>query len=110
MTFSLEMQEKAAEIIRSELTSQLTGRVRIDSIRATPMLDATDDEFLQVSVVYEGNRKDLDPGLLNGLHQQIKPRLLALGIRTVPSVSYIPKTEDGSWSEVAAVRPPDERE
>ena len=110
MAISLEVQEKAKEIIRSELTSRLTGRVRIETIRATPMLDATDDEFLQVSVVYEGNRKDLDPGVLNGLHQQIKPRLLKLGIQTVPSVSYINKTEDSLWSEMAAARPPDERE
>ena len=110
MALSLAVQEKATEIIRSELTSQLIGKVRIESIRATPMLDATDDEFLQISVVYDGNRKDLDPRLLNGLHQQIKPRLLALGIRTVPSVSYIHKTEDGPRSEMATARPPAERE
>lgn len=110
MAISLEVQEKAKEIIRSELTSQLIGKVRIESIRVAPMLDATEDEFLQISVVYEGNRKDLDPRLLNGLHQQIKPRLLALGIRTVPSVSYIHQTEDGPWSEMVTARPSDERE
>ena len=109
MAISLETQEKAKEIVRSELTDRLFGKVRIESIRASPMLDATDDEFLQISVVYAGNRKDLDPGVLNGLHQQIKPRLLALGIRTVPSVSYIHKTEDGPWSDLSVVHPHDER-
>ena len=109
MAISLEAQEQAKEIIESGLVSLFRGKVRFDTFRARSMLDEANDEFLQVSVVYEGNREELSPGLLNSLHQEIKPQLLAIGIQTVPVISYIDKTEDSEWSEIAFAHLPSGR-
>ena len=61
MAISLETQEQAKEIIESGLVSLFRGKVRFDTFRARSMLDEANDEFLQVSVVYEGNREELSP-------------------------------------------------
>ena len=107
MPIPVEAQNKAKEIIMAGLRAQDHGNVQFIAIRAEPMLDQYDEEFLNVSVIYEGRREDLKHRLLGSLNRQIKDKLLAAGIGHVPSVSYIDKTEDSEWSQPAAADPPD---
>ena len=93
MTISLEVQEKAKEIILAGLQAQSHGSVRFCDIRAERKLNAVDEEFLHAYVSYDGPREDLDVHLLNSLHEEIEPQLLEIGILTIPSVSYIDKSE-----------------
>ena len=107
MSIPVEAQNKAKEIIMAGLKAQDHGNIQFIAIRAEPMLDQYDEEYLNVSVIYEGMRDELKHRLLGSLHRQIKDQLLAAGIGHVPSVSYIDQTEDSQWSQPAAAHPLD---
>ena len=110
MTISLETQEKAKEIILAGLRAQSHGSVRFCDAEAEVAWNAIDEEFLDVSIIYEGPHEDLNIHLLNALHGEIEPQLLKIGVLQIPSVSCIPKAEyDRLLSEKAAARPWDRR-
>ena len=106
MTISLETQEKAKKIILAGLRAQAHGSVRFCDAEAEVAWNAIDEEFLDVSVIYEGPHDDLNIHSLISLHGEIEPQLLEIGILQIPSVSCIPKAEhDRLLSERAAARP-----
>lgn len=106
MAISLEIQEKAKEIILAGLRAQAHGSIRFGDIEAEVAWNAIDEEFLDVSVIYEGPHEDLNIHALNALHGMIEPQLLEIGILQIPSVLCIPKFEyDRLLSERAAARP-----
>ena len=106
MAISLETQEQAKKIILAGLRAQSHGSVRFCDARAEVAWNAIDEEFLDVSVVYEGPREDLNFRLLISLHDAIEPELCEIGLQQIPSVSYIPRVEyDRLLSEKAAARP-----
>lgn len=106
MAISLEVQEKAKEIILAGLRAQAHGSVRFCDIHATVRLNAEDEEFLDVVVIYEGPREDLNVHQLNALHGEIEPRLIEAGVLHIPPVSYTDRASyDQMLSEMAAARP-----
>ncbi len=106
MAISLEVQEKAKEIILAGLRARSHDSVRFCDIHAEVKLNAIDEEVLFVSVIYEGPREELNTHQRIALHEEIEPQLLKAGILTIPVVSYIPKVEyDRLMSELAAARP-----
>jgi hypothetical protein len=106
MTISLETQEKTKAIILAGLRGQSHGSVRFCDIHATVRLDAEDEEFLDVVVIYEGPREELNIRLLNSLHDEIRTQLREIGILHVPSVGYTDQASyDQMLSEMAAARP-----
>ena len=106
MTISLETQEKAKEIILAGLRAQSHGSVRFCDIHAEVARNAEDEEFLDMRAIYEGPREDLNFRSLIALHGEIGPQLCEIGIRHIPSVSYIPKAEYHQMlSEREAARP-----
>lgn len=106
MAISLETQEKVKEIILAGIRAQSHGSVRFCDVEAEVAWNALDEEFLDVSVIYEGAYEDLNIHSLNALHGEIEPQLLEIGILQIPSVSCIPKFEyDRLLSEKAAARP-----
>ncbi len=106
MTIALETQEKAKEIILAGLRAQSHGSVRFCDAESEVAWNAIDEEFLDVSVIYEGTHEDLNMHSLNALHGEIEPQLLEIGISQIPSVSCIPKAEyDRLLSERTAARP-----
>ena len=106
MAIALETQEKAKEIILTGLRAQSHGSVRFCGVQAEVAWNAIDEEFLDVSVVYEGPRDELDLRSINALYGEIEPQLLEIGILQIPSVSCIPKADhDRPLSEKAAARP-----
>ena len=109
MTISADTQARAEGIIRAGLDAQFRGKIKFADVRARPMLDQDEEEFLNVSVVYEGDRKSLEPGLCNSLYQEIEDQLLEIGVCTVPSISYIDKLDDVKRTGKTAGRGPAEQ-
>ena len=98
-----EAQEKAKDIIRADLDAQFRGKVRFGSIRITPRPGPDDEEYLDVLVVYDGRREDLQAQVLNSLYERIGDDLRVIGIDKTPSISYRDKTEDSEWSDLVRV-------
>ena len=105
MVITTEAQEKAKDIIRADLEEQFRGKVRFSSIRITPRPGPDDEEYLDVLVVYDGRREDLQAQVLNSLYERIGDDLRVIGIDKTPSISYRDKTEDSEWSGLVQVSP-----
>ena len=105
MVITTEAQEKAKDIIRADLEEQFRGKVRFGSIRITPRPGPDEEEYLDVLVVYDGRREDLQAQVLNSLYERIGDDLRVIGIEKTPSISYRDKTEDSEWSEPVRVSP-----
>ena len=106
MVITTEAQEKAKDIIRADLDAQFRGKVRFGYIRITPRPGPDDEEYLDVLVVYDGRREDLQAQVLNSLYERIGDDLRVIGIdNSNPSISYRDKTEDSEWSEPVRVSP-----
>ena len=106
MTITAETQEKAKQVIWKGLDSHFKGRARFSEIRANAMLDQEENDFLNVLVVYEGDRKGLEPRLCNSLYSEIRGRLLDVGLHTIPSISYVDKIDDAKRTDMASVKGP----
>lgn len=106
MAIALETQEKAKEIILARLRDQSHGSVRFCDIHATVRLNAECEEFLDMVVIYEGPRKDLNIHSLIALHGEIRPQLIEAGVLHIPPVSYTDRASyDQMLSETTATRP-----
>ena len=106
MAIALETQEKAKEIILAGLRAQSHGSVRFCDIHATVRLNAIDEEFLDMVVIYEGPREELNVHQLNALHGEIEPQLTEAGVLQIPSVGYTDQASyDQMLSDLAAARP-----
>ena len=68
-------------------------------------LGLDDEEYLDVLVVYDGRREDLQAQVLNSLYERIGDDLRVIGIDSNPSISYRDKTEDSEWSDLVRVSP-----
>ena len=111
MAISLEVQEKAKEIILAGLHAQSHGSVKFCDIHATVRLNAEDEEFLDMVVIYEGPREELNIHQLNALHGGIEPQLIEAGVLEIPSVSYTDRASyDQMLAEIVASRPWDRRD
>ena len=100
-----EAHEKAKTIIRNGLDAQFQGKVRFREVRITPRLGASDEEYLDIQVIYAGKPADLNPRLLNSLYGTIEDDLQAIGIEKIPSISYREATEDRELSESVPASP-----
>lgn len=108
MTISLETQEKAKAIILAGLRAQSHGSVRFCDIHATVRLNALDEEFLDMLVIYEGPREEMNIRQLNALDDDMEPQLLEIGLLQIPSVGYTDQASyDQMLSEMAAARSQD---
>lgn len=93
MPISPTAQSAAEDIIRSYLNEELAGQVRIVKVLSSPRFGQDDEEFLDVSVIYEGQREALNPEVLNAVYHNISPQLLENGVDHAPSIGYIPNHE-----------------
>ena len=100
-----EAYERAKTIIQDGLDAQFQGKVRFREVRITPRLGASDEEYLDIQVIYAGKPADLNPRLLNSLYGTIEDDLRAIGIEKIPSISYREETEDRELSEAVPASP-----
>ena len=54
-------------------------------------------DYLQIYIVYEGDRANLDPKWTGGLSGMLRSKLREFGIDDIPSCSFVPKR---GWEEV----------
>ena len=93
-----EAAEKAAEIVREVLEERFKDEDLVfHQILALQRFDHDDDEYLEFYIIYEGDRKLLDPGWTKSLIGIVPPQLTELGIPYPAGKSFIPKHE---WDEM----------
>ena len=105
-----EVMAKVADIVRHTLHEKFKGLpMEFDDIiveaRRSPF--DYDEYYIDIKILYVGERKLLDPDWTLGLVGRILPRMEAEGIHVthVPIKSFIPKHE---WEELQEMDPYDE--
>ena len=95
-----DVTEKVARIVKNTLDKRFgNDDIVFDRIIVEPKIDHYGDEYIDILIVYVGDRKILDPGWTVGLVRRILPKMEAEGIyvTNVPSKSFIPKFE---WEQL----------
>ena len=87
MSISPETLATVSEIVRVELPKCLPESIRVHHVKSEVWM-GYDDDFIHVTVIYEGDRKDLDPKVLNEFDDEIEPLMVNIGISRVPPISY----------------------
>ena len=105
-----EVMAKVADIVRQTLDEKFEGLpMEFDDIIVFRRRDPYDYEefYLDIMIVYVGERKLLDPDWTGSLPGIILPKMEAQGINVSqsPSKSFIPKHE---WEEMQNMDPYDE--
>ena len=112
-----EAKQKVAEIVMHDLSSQFGDEIKFETVRIMssqftkssskqiiPAEDEFGDPYHRIEVIYSGDGELLDPAWLNGFRRRNRDKLAQWGVNTT-SESYIDKTEDGPWSEMASTAP-----
>ena len=94
MAITVEMLDKVSEIVRTELPKRLPDSIRVRRVESE-IWDGIENEIIHVLVVYEGDRKNLSPRMLNEFDQEIKPLLTDIGVDDVVPISYTNREEVG---------------
>ena len=103
MNISSETLDKVTEIVRMELPKRLPASIRVRQVKSEIWM-GYDDDFIHVTVVYEGDRKDLDPKVLNEFDDEIEPLMVNIGIFRVPPISYANLSEVDGQAKAKATR------
>ena len=103
-----EVIGKVTEIVRETLDERFSrDEFVFDPILVKEDIDHYGDEFINIRIVYEGDRKFLDSRWTLGLVGRILPKMKAEGIHVAnfPHKSFIPRHE---WEELQTMDPYDE--
>ena len=73
-----------------------------DPIEVIPKIDLDGDEYLHIYMVYDGDEKLLDSAWTLGFYELIWPKLIELGVESIPSKSFVEKSD---WEEVYEGKP-----
>ena len=98
MAITVEMLDKVSEIVRTELPKRLPDSIRVRRVESE-IWDGIENEIIHVLVVYEGDRKNLSPRMLNEFDGEIEPMLLDIGVDDVVPISYTNLEEAGEPSD-----------
>ena len=96
---SEEVQQKVAGLVQDLLTERFKDDFVFDPIIVQSEFDEYDDEYLHVYIVFDGDRKNLDPAWTVGVSGRIWEDAEKLGYPNAPSHSFIKKSE---WAELFA--------
>lgn len=84
-------------IVRETLEDRFKGTFVFDPVLAVPAIDefggGDGSAYLRIVIIFDGDRKQLDPGWTSGLIGRIEPKLIDAGIEEFPSPSFIEKSE-----------------
>ncbi|MDE2785988.1 MAG: hypothetical protein OXL37_04925 [Chloroflexota bacterium] len=92
MAITAEMLDQVSEIVRTELPKRLPDSIRVRRVESE-IWPGIENEIVHVLVFYDGDRKNLSPGMLNEFDQEIEPLLEAVGIDDVVPISYTNRKE-----------------
>lgn len=85
-----------------ELSSKQFGEIKIVTINVRPTIGADGDKIFQISLVYEGKPKRLDPEKTIGLTRKLLDRLSGAGETGFPILSFIAQSDLGKTKPEAA--------
>ena len=93
-----ETIKKVEKIIRTALEERFRDDFVFDPIIVEPWFDIIDgDEYLHIYIVYDGDRKNLDPGWTGGLSSIILDQTTEDEVFTNPVKGFVEKSE---WEEM----------
>ena len=95
--YSREVADKVGKLVGDSLRERFKDEFVFDPIVVEPAIDHDGDDYLDIFIIYEGDRKRLDPGWTVGLTVRLSDELLSLGVNTVCGHSFVPKNE---WEQV----------
>ena len=90
-----------AQTVAEVARNHLTGRIRFETVEASPMVDHYGDEYFRIWVVYDSKAEKLDPKFRTGLYQHMRPELLERGIACDIDCSFVDRTEHTLRPELA---------
>ena len=96
-----EVTDQVIKIVRQLLDEHFGDTIGFDPILVIPKIDHYGDEYLHIYVVYDCDYEKLDPGWTLSFTRLIWPRLIKIGVETLPSKSFIQKAD---WDEAYGSR------
>ena len=101
-TTSATVTDEVANIVRQTLEEKFGDSLVFDPIEVIPKIDLDGDEYLHIYMVYDGDYELLDTAWTLGLYGLLWPKLIELGVESVPSLSFVEKSD---WEEVYEGKP-----
>ena len=94
---SREVADEVGRLVGKSLRERFQDDLIFDPIVVEPAIDHDGVEYLDIFIIYEGDFGKLDPDWSSGLSMLLRPDLLSMGIASVPSHSFVPRSD---WKEV----------
>lgn len=94
---SREVADEFGEIVGKALRERFKDDFVFDPIVVEPLIDPWGDAYLDVFIIFDGDQKKLDSSWNVGLSRRLGGDLDRLGVPSVPSFSFVEKSE---WQEV----------
>ena len=101
MAIPEKIARQVAVIIREHLAGAFPPEVAFDPILVAPMVDATGEDNLHITVVCDGEVSLLDPARLNAVSVAMWPQMEAIGFYGIPMTSYVDKGEWEEWRSLS---------
>ena len=93
-------RDAVANIIREMLDAKFGDTLVFDQIMVKDQVDIVDGmEYLNIMIIFDGDRKYLDPKWTVGLTGRVRRKIAELGIYEFPVTSFSEKSE---WEAVLA--------
>lgn len=88
----MDVRKDIKDIVKGVLEERFTD-VIIESIDIEPDVDEDGDPILRIRIVFDANKKTLDPRRASGLLRHMRPRMADRGVLDFPILSFIAKSE-----------------
>ncbi len=100
MPITAEQAEQVKDIILNTLDTYHQGNLPYKEVwTKAPEEDFEGLAFVDVWIIYEGDRSVLDIGMLNSYGSYLYQTLIDAGIRALPSISYITQSDVDEWGK-----------
>lgn len=98
MPITKQEMERVKEIILDGAKSHFPPTVQFQDANATVMLNADDEEYIDVELLYTADNPVLDSHLMNTLFRVIDEPILASGVTAHTLIHYI-DINDPTWQQ-----------
>ena len=99
-----EKLDRVEEIIGDAFRERFADKLVFDPIVVEPAADEGDNNYLHITIVFEGDRRRLDPGWTIMLVRQVREKLLSEGINEFPVTGYVKRSEWDRWQRQDKLR------
>ena len=81
--------DTAREIFLEEAKKHFPDNVRFKDARASVTLDAFDDEWISIELLYEADNPSLDGNLMNTLQNRTREAMSSAGVKELTMVHFV---------------------